>query len=51
MPDQSPSIANYGALLASIKERIEGAQVRAGVAVNRELVLLYWSIGAEITRR
>lgn len=51
MEDQSPSNQNYAALLASIKERVQSAQVRAAVSVNRELVLLYWGIGAEITRR
>ena len=51
MEDQSPSTQSYGALLASIKERIQSAQVRAALAVNRELVLLYWGIGKEILAR
>ena len=51
MSDRSPGIETYGALLASIKERIQSAQVRAAVAVNRELVLLYWGIGKEILAR
>ena len=38
----------YQSLLADLKQRIQQAQVRAGLAVNRELVLLYWSIGREI---
>lgn len=37
-----PAPPTYAALLASIKERIQTAQVRAALAVNRELVLLYW---------
>jgi len=41
----------YQTLLASLKQRIREAQVRAGLAVNRELVLLYWSIGREIIAR
>jgi predicted nuclease of restriction endonuclease-like (RecB) superfamily len=41
----------YKALLADLKRRIQEAQVRAGLAVNRELVLLYWSIGREILVR
>lgn len=41
----------YQTLLASLKQRIQEAQVRAGLAVNRELVLLYWSIGREILTR
>jgi hypothetical protein len=46
-----PDTQTYTALLASIKERIQSAQVRVALAVNRELVLLYWRIGSEITRR
>ena len=41
----------YGALLTDLKERIRSAQVRAALAVNRELVLLYWHIGQEILVR
>ena len=48
--EASPSTA-YKALLADLKRRIQEAQVRAGLAVNRELVLLYWSIGREILIR
>lgn len=51
MEDETPSTETYAALLASIKSRIQTAQVRAAVAVNRELALLYWGIGTEITRR
>lgn len=51
MADESPSTETYRSLLASIKERILAAQVRASVAVNQELVLLYWSIGREILSR
>lgn len=43
--------AGYQTLLEEIKARIRTAQVRAGLAVNRELVLLYWSIGTEILVR
>ena len=38
----------YEGLLQSFKERIAGAQLRAALAVNRELVLLYWQLGREI---
>lgn len=41
----------YEALLGQIKERIRSAQLRAALAVNRELVLLYWQIGREILQR
>lgn len=41
----------YDQLLQSLKERIRAAQVRAALAVNRELVLLYWEIGQAILER
>jgi hypothetical protein len=37
MEEEIPSIHTYAALLAAI----QGAQVKAALAVNRELVLLY----------
>ena len=42
---------NYDNFLRSLKERIRTAQVRAALAVNKELVLLYWQIGKEILER
>lgn len=42
---------SYLSLLADIKERVSQAQVRAHLAVSRELVLLYWSIGRDIVAR
>jgi len=41
----------YRDLLASLKTQIRTARVRAALAVNRELVLLYWRIGKEILSR
>lgn len=51
MSKETPPSSAYKALLAELKRRIQEAQVRAGLAVNRELVLLYWSIGREILVR
>src|SRR5215212_1797490 len=42
---------SYDEWLQSLKERIAGAQLRAALAVNRELVLLYWQLGREILDR
>jgi predicted nuclease of restriction endonuclease-like (RecB) superfamily len=42
---------DYPALLRDIKARIQGAQVRAALAANRELLLLYWDIGRLIAAR
>lgn len=41
----------YTALLADLKQRIDSARLRAALSVNRELVLLYWSIGRDILAR
>lgn len=41
----------YGDWLADLKGRIHSAQQRATLAVNRELVLLYWHIGRDILAR
>ena len=41
----------YAELLAELKERIRTAQTRAALAVNSELVWLYWSIGRDILAR
>ena len=46
---QLPS--GYHELLQELKGRIRTAQVRAGLAVSRELVLLYWSIGRYLSQR
>ncbi|MEM9008026.1 MAG: PDDEXK nuclease domain-containing protein, partial [Cyanobacteria bacterium P01_F01_bin.86] len=53
MPKSSlmPDDANYAALLDDLKTRIHSAQVKAALAVNRELILLYWHIGREILAR
>lgn len=42
---------DYDQFLGSLKTRIREAQTRAGLSVNRELVLLYWQIGREILDR
>jgi predicted nuclease of restriction endonuclease-like (RecB) superfamily len=41
----------YAELLAQLKERIRSAQLRAAIAANREMILLYWHIGREILTR
>src|SRR5262249_21110731 len=41
----------YEAFLGELKERIRTAQLRASIAVNRELVLLYWQTGRDILVR
>jgi len=47
----SVSPEGYADWLAELKLRIHTAQQRATLAVNRELVLLYWQIGRDILTR
>jgi len=42
---------DYDAFLNDLKERIRTAQIRAALAVNKELILLYWQIGQDILAR
>ena len=42
------SLEGYEFFLQDLKTRIQQTQVRAALAVNRELILLYWSIGERI---
>src|SRR4051794_20315059 len=41
----------YEAFLGELKERIQTAQLRASLAVNREMISLYWRIGTDILAR
>jgi predicted nuclease of restriction endonuclease-like (RecB) superfamily len=41
----------YGTFLADLKSRIRTAQTQAALAVNRELIALYWHIGKSIVER
>lgn len=47
----APTPAGYADWLRDLKTRIHSAQQRAALAVNRELVLLYWQIGRDILTR
>ncbi|MBE7381263.1 MAG: DUF1016 family protein [Leptolyngbya sp. SIO1E4] len=55
MPHKSSAPAsdgqNYAALLDGLKTRVRTARVKAALAVNQELVMLYWHIGREILAR
>jgi predicted nuclease of restriction endonuclease-like (RecB) superfamily len=52
MPTVTPAIPKgYSSFLAEPKERIRHAQLRAVLSVNRELVLLYWSMRRDILAR
>ena len=55
MGDQSAPLSQrpegYNAWLAELKSRIHQAQQKASLAVNQELLLLYWQIGQDILTR
>lgn len=50
-PDPIANNATYLDLLDGLKQRIRAAQVKAAIAVNQELILLYWQLGREILAR
>lgn len=43
--------SDYISLLDELKQRIRQAQLKAALAVNHEMVALYWSIGQDILSR
>lgn len=53
--EKPPALATrppgYAEWLAELKARVHAAQQRAGLAVNRELLQLYWHIGRDILER
>lgn len=52
VPKQSSLFPNdYHKFLNALKQRIRTAQIRASLAVNEEMITLYWEIGREILDR
>jgi len=51
MTDLSLTDVAYAGLLDELKSKIRSAQVKAALAVNAELVRLYWEIGKVILQR
>lgn len=45
------AVPDYPAFLTALKQRILHARTSAAVAVNRELILLYWDIGRGIVEK
>lgn len=43
--------SDYAAVLARLQQRIAAAQTRSALAVNRELITLYWHVGETIVKR
>jgi hypothetical protein len=48
---KASSSPGYHELLQDLKGRVRAAQMQAVFAVNRELILLYWSIGRDLSQR
>lgn len=46
-----PELTGYNAFLGALKTHIRTAQIKAALAVNNELILLYWQIGREVLHR
>lgn len=51
MGNSTSGFSGYDGFLRELKQRIQTAQLRAAVAVNSELIRLYWSIGRDILTR
>jgi len=47
----TPAPKGYAAWIAEVKVRVRAAQLRASLAVNHELIALYWSIGRDLLER
>ena len=44
-------VEDYGQFLDRIKKDIQRSQIKAAIAVNQELILLYWRIGKELIEK
>lgn len=44
-------MADYHKWLSRIKSRIQRAQIKAAISVNREMLNLYWDIGKMIVKK
>lgn len=49
--DDEMATEGYGELLTQLKGKIHGARMRAALAANQELTLLYWDIGRAVLER
>lgn len=41
----------YDSLLSSIKKKLRQAQVKAALSVNKELIMAYWEIGKNLSKK
>lgn len=47
----SINTSDYTSWIAELKDKIQSAQLRAALSVNRELLLLYWKLGKSISNK
>ena len=47
----SGNLKGYKQLLGEIKEKVKSSQLKAAVAVNKELIQLYWEIGTSLIKK
>ena len=45
------STTNYNKFITSLKAKIRSAQIKGAIAVNRELIKLYWDMGKDILEK
>lgn len=45
------STANYKKFITSLKVKIRSAQIKGAIAVNKELIKLYWDIGKDVVEK
>jgi len=47
----SASLSGYSRFIKSLKEKVRSAQLKASVAVNQELIKLYWELSRDVVER
>lgn len=45
------STTHYKKFIASLKDKIRSAQIKGSIAVNKELIKLYWDLGKDIVEK
>ena len=46
-----PNDTEFKTWITQIKKQVRGAQIKASIAVNEEMLELYWNIGKDISER
>lgn len=48
---KAKSVSSYGSFLEQLKTKVRSAQLKASLAVNSQLIKLYWDIGKSIVEK